>query len=250
MRKIYQTEWHGIPFNSFSILSSVQLADSRFYKSFYGAFFQRYNHLEDLDPKWVQLKLQTMQLVKERIQHSKAERILSIGCGLGIIEKALIDDGLYNLEITEVSREPLRWVQPHISPEKVHIGFFPSCLPEKNIYDFIYLASVEYFFDQSQLVFFLKDVKSHLSPKGNCLLISWSFQSGNCVKSVINASKDIVKYGLEKLKIRHRGQFWGYSRNPQEFYDAMDSAGFIRIVDGILEKKTQWDTYWIEGSKK
>jgi len=30
----------------------------------------------------------------------------------------------------------------------------------------------------------------------------------------------------------------------------MESAGFNLNVDGFLEKKTPWNTYWIEGSNK
>lgn len=53
MRKIYQTEWHRISFKSFATLSSVQLAESAFYKSFYRpipfqSFFERYKQWEDL----------------------------------------------------------------------------------------------------------------------------------------------------------------------------------------------------------
>jgi SAM-dependent methyltransferase len=250
VRKIYQTKWHGIPFKSFSTLSTEQLAESEFYKSFYKIFFQRYSQWEDLDSKWVQLKLQTTQFLKERNQWGREGKILSIGCGIGVIEKALIDEGLNNLEITEISKDSLLWLQPYISYEKTHIGFFPGCLPEANVYDFVYLGGVEYFFNQSQLVDFLKDVKSRLSPKGKCLLISWSFEPNSSVQLFINTLKDIVKYLLEKIKIRTRGQFWGYSRNRKEFHAAMKSAGFKLIEDGLFEKKTQWNTYWIEGSNE
>jgi hypothetical protein len=59
-----------------------------------------------------------------------------------------------------------------------------------------------------------------------------------------------VKFILDRCGIRKRGQFWGYKRNSKDFFEAMAAAGFGQIADGFLEKKTPWDTYWIEGKKR
>ena len=49
--------------------------------------------------------------------------ILSIGCGIGIIEKNLFENGFSSLEVTDISNDPLKW---------------------------LYLSSVEYFFNQNE----------------------------------------------------------------------------------------------------
>lgn len=249
MRKLYQTEWHGIPFESFSTMSSSRLADASFYSAFYDAFFKKYQNLNELDPSWIELKLQTMKFLKNHSKFEKQSNILSIGCGLGIMEKIFIEEGYSNLEITEVARESLHWLIPSISPDNVHIGFFPYCLPANRLYDFIYLSGVECFFDQDRLIKFLKAVVDRLSPGGVCLLISLSFESRKPIQKAIVHTKDLVKFALDEIGLRNRGQFWGYIRNHKEFHHAMMAAGFIQIKDGFLEKKTNWDTYWIEGSK-
>ncbi len=247
MRRLYQTEWHGIPFKSFTKMDSTKVADPLFYKTFYRVFFQKYKNWNDLSPEWVQLKLQTVEFLKNHHAFKKEGNILSIGCGLGIMEKALIDAGYRNLEITEVLQDSLCWIRPHISPEKIYIGDFQNCIPENCLYQFIYLSCIEYLFNQPQLISFLKSVKARLSPGGCCLQISVSCESMNRTQSIVAALKDITRLALEKLDIRHRGQLWGYLRNRKEFYNAMQVAGFTRINDGFLEKKTQWETYWIEG---
>lgn len=249
MRKFYQTEWHGIPLESVAAVSSSRLAGASFYSSFYDAFFKKYSKPEELDQSWVELKKQTAGFLKQNSKCKKESRILSIGCGLGIMEKTLINEGLSNIEVTEISSEPLRWLLPYIQNEHVHIGSFPSCFPDDKIYDFIYLSSVDYFFDKEELIDFLKKVKERLSPEGVCLLISWSFESSRTVRRVLGYVKNLTMFVLEKVSIRKRGQFWGYLRNRRDYQSAMEASGFVKVHDGFLEKKTRWETYWIEGSK-
>jgi len=247
MRKIYQNGWHGIPFKSFSRISSVLLADSDFYKHFYRALFKKYNNPSDLEPEWLELKTQVAEFIKEHIGKNKNSDILSVGCGLGIVEKALLGEGYQNLEVTEVSEDPLSWLRQSIAPDKVHIGNFPDCLSDNRTYDFIYLCSVEYFLDQEGFISLLKNVKTRLRAGGKCIIISWSFESFNLMPRINVMLKDSAKLILEKIGIKHRGQFWGYLRSRIEFFEAMRAAGFIEVNDGLLEKKTRWDTYWIEG---
>lgn len=249
MRKLYQTQWHGIHFNSFTKMSSIELAGASFYASFYKTFFEKYRNSNELDPSWIKLKNQTKEFLKQHKKMRKESNILSIGCGLGLIEKALIEQGYLGLEVTEVAEEPLKWLYSHISPDNMHVGFFPDCLPCQRLYDFIYLAGVECFFKQEELIRFLKDVRERLLPTGTCLIVSWSFEPKALNKRVITYIKEVVKHFLDKTGIKKRGQFWGYIRNRKEFYEAMSLAGFAQIKDGFLEKKTRWNTYWIEAYK-
>jgi SAM-dependent methyltransferase len=256
MKKLYQTEWHGIPFDSFAKVSSKKLADSDFYAAFYAKFFEKYRNWSDLKPEWVKLKLQAKQFIKEHPKFGRNQRVLSIGCGLGIMEKALLDEGCDNLEITEVSANPLQWLLPHFPKNQVYIGFFPECIPEGRHYDLIYLSGVEYFFDQKDMIKFLKAVRSRLAPYGVCLMISWSYEfktkGPNILRRFVILAKQLAYSLLARLGLKPRilgkpRQFWGYLRNQSDFMEAMRAAGFSGIRDGFLEKKTDWDTYYIEG---
>jgi len=249
MRKMYQREWHGIPLEKVGRLTSKELPDQAFYSSFYRMFFDKYKTIQDIDPSWIELKMQAARFICQHNKFTKESRILSIGCGLGIMEKAIIDEGFSNLEVTEISMEPLRILLTCISHDHVHIGLFPDCIPDNRFYDFILLSSVDYFLDKKELTCFLNAVRERLSSNGVCLLISWSIEPSALTGKISGTIKNIAAFFLEKLNLRSRGQFWGYLRTRDEYKCAMLNSGFLNVCEGFLEKKTQWDTYWVKGSK-
>lgn len=248
MRRIFQNEWQGVYFKDLTEVSADRLASVGFYKLFYKYLLTKFRDWRELDPEWLRLKLQTADFLNSKFSKQKNIKIVSIGCGLGVIEKALIDDGYDNLDITEGTEEPLEWIRRYVAKENIFIGVFPDCVPTDRAYDIIYLAGVEYCLNQEELVSLLKQARSRLSKNGKFILISWSFEPPSIMGAALALSKDIVRYILEVLCIRARGQFWGYSRNRNEFIEAMNSAGFNNINDGIFTKETRWDTYWIEGN--
>ena len=249
MKKLYQTEWHNIKFESFVKMSPDKIADTDFYTAFYSAFFKKYMGIEDLEQEWLRLKLQVSELIRDKCRLKKEHSVLSIGCGLGVTEKRLIDEG-YNVEITEVTEKALKWLLPHISPEKVYLGIFPDCLPAVNRYDVIYLASVEYALTDKELLGMLKAVKDRLLPGGVCSIISWSFDNSVNTQSAFRRIAGMAVNIVRNRKPSRGGQFWGYIRKRGEFHKIMRKAGFSEIADGIMEKKTRWDTYWISGVNK
>jgi len=249
VRKIYQTSWHGIPFESFATAFSSQLPDSSFYSCFYENFHRKYRGVDDLDQSWVSLKRQAAGLITNNPKIKKNDRILSIGCGLGLIEMVLLQEGFLKLEITEVSEESLRWILPLVPSENAHIGFFPDCIPHNDKYDFVLLASVEYFLDDVELKKLLRAVHERLLPGGICMLISWSFDNMRLPWSLVAVIKDFARLIIDKVGVKSRGQFWGYIRRPEEFHRAMGATGFKYLRDGTLATNTRWDTYWIEATK-
>lgn len=250
MRRMYQQEWHGIPFRSFATLSSTRLADGAFYSAFYKKFFERYQAPSDLDREWLEVKNQSFEFLLQHPAVTRDRRILSLGCGLGIVERRLLESGFSNLEINEVSREPLRWILPHIAADKVHAGFFPQCVPEGRTYDVVLMVGLEGVFDQPQLSAFLSAVRDRLNPGGQVILLSWSHHAGRtALQSVVDSAKDAVKAGLDRAGLRPRGQLWGFIRSERELREAMTAAGFTSLQDGMLETRTRFPTYWLTGTK-
>jgi SAM-dependent methyltransferase len=250
MKKLYQTSWHGIPFNSFAKPSATDLPEASFYDSFYEIFHKKYKNIDDLDPSWVSLKRQAADFIIHNPNIKKSDRILSIGCGLGLMEMMLLKEGFSNLEVTEVSEAPLRWIRSLIPPENVHVGFFPDCVPSEKRYDFILLAGVEYFLDEAQFLSLLRSVHESLLPGGVCMILSWSSDILNPVQRLFTGTKELIQNIMQRCGIRQRGQFWGYLRRPDEFRRALEAAGFRDLRDGTLDTKTMWNTYWIEAVKK
>ncbi|MDP3791579.1 MAG: class I SAM-dependent methyltransferase [Candidatus Omnitrophota bacterium] len=246
MRKIFQNEWHGIRFKDFIAVSPVRIAAADFYKEYYKKLLGRYRDWDELDPEWVELKIQTAEFLRDGFSGLGDIRILSVGCGIGMIEKALLGIGPFNLSIAEGSGESLAWIRKHMPEEKIFVGTFPGCIPPDIGFDVIYLAGVEYCLDQEQLTALLKNVRFRLLKGGRCILISWSFEPSAFFDILLNELKNISRRFLETLGLKERGQLWGYSRNRNEFFNAMRSAGFRVIQDGMFKKKTRWDTYWVE----
>lgn len=249
MRKIFQDDWHGILFKDITVPSSKVLAGPEFYRNFYKYLSAKYNGWSELEPEWVGLKIATANLLESRFPAQKSIKILSISCGLGVIEKKIFEDGYDKIDITESADEPLAWIKKHLPRENIFTGIFPDCVPDNRSYGVIFLAGAEYFLNRDELVLLLKKIKGRLSEDGKCILVSWSFEPDGILNKAVALFKDAVKYTAHILHFKDRGQFWGYSRNRSDFHDAMIAAGFCDIEDGLLKKETRWDTYWIDGKK-
>jgi len=247
VRRLYQTNWHGIPFSDFSRQSAWKIADGTFYSAFYKKFFERFSDWESLDHKWLAQKEAFSKFILGRIASSSAAT-LAVGCGLGAIERALLASGNVGLDVQEVTDTPLLWLKPLIPKEQIHIGFFPQCLPPGKKYDLIYLSAVDYCFDEKSWIDFLKSVRAVLRPGGRCLVISVTFYGSFNGKSDLSELSSTLRYPLSLIK-QHllkngESQFWGYKRTQRDYQRSFQHAGFTKIIDGLLPD----GMYWIEGN--
>lgn len=250
MRKLFQTAWHGIPFGEFCTPSSSRIADATFYERFYASLFQHYVNPDALDPKWVRLKHEiAAELEKQLIKPANAH-ILSVGCGLGIMEMKLLEDGYTNLEVTEVAEAPLKWLRQTLRPERIHVGSFPNCVPKQLVYDIVLLASVDYFLDDKQLIACLSDAFTLLQEGGHCTLISHSLDCSNSLLRLAHHMRDGLASLLGRLSLRDLGQLWGYQRTPQEYRQAFRLSGFTAIEEELMATQTHWTTYRMTGFKR
>jgi hypothetical protein len=62
----------------------------------------------------------------------------------------------------------------------------------------------------------------------------------------MHSGKDAVKWLLDKIGLRSRGQFWGWMCSRQEYRAIMQQAGYSAMTDGFVETPHQ-RTYWIKG---
>ena len=90
MKKIFwQSEWQNIKFKNINIPKSVfHLPSSDFYSAFYSELFKKYGGFNDLPTKW---KNDKEGIAKEIIKLLRPyKNALSVGCGLGFIEKEIV----------------------------------------------------------------------------------------------------------------------------------------------------------------
>jgi len=222
MIKLYQTEWHNIKFNSFTNCDRQNIATEDFYNMFYKEFFEKYYSFDDLDKDWVNYKLLIANQIVEMINDKK--NILSIGCGVGIVEKH-IANGLSTINITAI--EPSKNVSKWINEEDgiyLKNGYFPEVLDDNLKFDLIYTNAIDYVFDNKQYLEFLESIINYGIKE--FLMISVSYYEPS-IKLYI---KEFIKDLVTPLGLYKRGQFWGYIRTVDEQISIMKKAGFNSIT--------------------
>lgn len=253
MRRFYQESWQGIPFTSFSHISFFRLAEPKFYGTFYEELFRRYKSWDDLPAQWRANKKEDARWLADRLRAKQAQhqedvplRVLSIGSGVGYMEKLLLGElpGL-ELHVNEPSTVGMRWLRQLIPTERIYIGLPPLCLPPDVQYDMIYLSAVDYGIPNPDLIRLLNALRVQLAPGGEVVCLSASLlEEDSLIGSFVNIIKNIIRCFLHYLGIR-RQQFWGWRRTRQEYQQLFRQTGFTGISDGWLD--SEFETYWIRG---
>lgn len=221
MIKMYQKDWHGIEFTNFSQCDSEKIAGKDFYDKFYKNFFKKFKSYDDLDEHWVTYKNQIAAILLKEIKNKKD--ILSIGCGIGIVEKYLIEhNSKINLTAVEPSLNVSRWIK-NVERIKIKDGYFPDILDIKKKFDIAYANGIDYVFDDVEYYNFLKSVVDFGIKE--LLIVSASYYT----PSFKIYSKEIIKNILIKIKLYRGRQFWGYNRSIEEQFGAIKEAGFKNI---------------------
>ena len=253
MRRFYQESWQGIPFTSFSHLSFFHLADPKFYSTFYEALFRRYKDWEDLPPKWRKSKTWDARWLADKIAAQMAVRtdsgpfrVLSIGSGVGFMEKTLLDLAPdIELHINEPSTVGLKWLRRILPSERIYIGMPATSLPSDITYDLIYLSAVDYGLPNHEFSRLLDILRVQLVEGGELVCISASLlEEDSFIGSFVNSIKNVLRGMLHYLGVR-RQQFWGWRRTRQEYLKLFADADFVDIKDGFLDDG--FESYWISG---
>ena len=238
MRKFYQKEWFGIPFESFTELNDSQIADENFYSLFYTEFYKKYKTYDDLPLDFRENKGQIAKHIAEEFKDKTS--ILSIGSGNGYIELQLAELASFHITAVEPSKLASTWIAGNKNID-FFVGFFPEALPTNKHYDAAYGSAIDYVFDEESYIAFLKsiiDAGIDCFVMHNACIIG---QRGIAI-SLYHALRNCLDYTLHMAGIKHRGQFWGYQRTIKEQYRAFHSAGFNVIEHGVIGK-----SHWIKG---
>lgn len=233
MRKLYQKEWFGIQFKSFSKLSSKDLADSKFYARFYEEFYKIFKNYDDLPDDWKAGKHEVAEHLATIINNGH-QRVLSIGCGNGYVEQLLIREHGYKGKLTAL--EPNISSSQWINSERITLvhGHFPDAIPDAASYSFAYAASIDYVFTDADYFKFLASVtKSGIAD----FLLTIVFTPDTSLKGTF-------RYWLSRLAwccgLRNPGQLWGYLRTPMEHRLIMEKAGLSVSEEGSYRFGPRW----------
>ena len=232
MRKQFQHSWHDINFKEFIVIKSNIVADSFFYDSFYKQFFEKYSSYSDIPDDYVKDKMCVVRYLEEKIKSK--ESVLSIGCGIGLIEKLLIKNIKNKSKISaiEPSATAIKWISKE-QDIKIYNGLFPDIFANKiKSFDFAYARAIEYIFNRQEYVNFLRSVIDFGIKE--FVIISVCIER----RSPIAISKEFVKNFLARFNLYDRGQLWGYTRTEDDHKKSFIAAGFKHIKIEYLNAST------------
>lgn len=234
MIKVFQKRWFAIEFDEFYQLNPKHMAGTEFYKRFYEVFYQTYPTWDSLPAAYHAIRKKVADHLASLIVEKKAQTVLSIGCGNGLVEKQLMHQLPHlQLFVYEPDETNLTWLK-NLSDARLCFGEFPDCLPAGQHYDLVYLCDVDPIFSDQDYVSFLAKIRE-ATPAPVVLT--------NVIKPLPDAWSSMkywVKWGLAKLRLYQLGQLLGYSRYFHEHVAIFRQAGYHVVNKGDLSKGLMW----------
>ena len=170
---------------------------------FYKSLFKKYKNLYQLPNVWLKHKLNVAKFVKRfcRKEFKKRKiKILSIGCGLGLIENYLHREG-FIITATENQKISTKFLNKNINFIKTdNLKNF-----NKKNFDAILVCGIDYVFNNHEYRNFLIEIKK-MNFK---YLIITDIIIRSKLSVYLNYLKSVIKY-------LYLGQFWGWIRNENE----------------------------------
>ena len=224
MRKpIWESEWHGLKFSDVGVSTSIfSRAGRDFYDGLYDELFARYDSLESLPDDWRKQKLEVAAEIRKLYADSSS--ILSIGCGLGFIEKVLCNDlAILNFDVFDSSQLALRWIKDEIKVKTL------SDLKGHSRYDFVFCVQLCYALTDQELLAFAKVVRSKLNEGGLFLTVdSSSIPAENGLSSRPDSlSKIFIRLARDIAAPGRNSQFWGWLRDNEGLAKNFTSSGLV-----------------------
>lgn len=222
----WQNEWLNIKFKSLGVkLSCIRQPSSNFYSAFYAEVFRIYNSFSDLPMDWLEEKKETALGVSKII--GDIDRVLSIGCGLGAIEKFLVEaNSSLEIDAFDFASTARKWVSDIDGIQPL------ESLEDSIQYRLIYSTQLLYAMSDNELVAFAKFISKHLKDNGRFLTVDTSLvPSENGVDITIKKFDSFKRFISLASVIYHlfsgKGvQLWGWNRDNIELISIFEKNGF------------------------
>ncbi len=229
-----QNQWLGIIFSELPVdLKLQELPTAEFYSAFYRHLDQKYTDLYELPSEYLNIKLNTAKLLSQLIP--AGSRVFSYGCGLGVVEKYLIEnygvDEIVGFDFASSSK---------ISYKNKNFKIVASTeeIPLEKI-DVIYASQLIYALDDLEVINLLTLLSNYLKHNGKLIISHSSVKSSEngmilpkislrtrlCHK-ITNVAKRLPVSSNKKPK----SQGWGYIRDNELVEFLAKSAGFKETI--------------------
>lgn len=210
----YQTEWLGI--NLPDLAQKLghdlsQVAGASFYNTIYQTLFN--DKAFFLDQAWLDKKHNLSNWIHSFIKSNALENaaILSVGCGFGIVELPLIQEGM-NIHLQECQPYSIQYMQkkyPEVFKKtKFILSEDLSNIPSDS-YDVVFSITSTYCLDQYTLLSFLKAVRRILKKGG---LFIW-YETVLSLDDIIHYIKTNIRQSIVGAKHHSKNILWGWKRS-------------------------------------
>jgi len=208
--KLYQTEWQGISLSDVAEGMGLPLNNVASHH-FYAEFYRRLKEGNyKFQPKWLERRARMTQWMKENYDDIKVKPegtkvAISLGAGLGIVEKPLIEEG-YHIELQECQSESFEYIRESIQPTEwitTDFGVLPS-----NRYNLVYAFGISYVFNTSEYLSFFRHCSRILRKGGRLVLWDPEYRF-----SPIQIMKGFVSSVLLRRSSVENSVFWGWLRS-------------------------------------
>lgn len=236
--KMYQSTWQGVSLLEIArkLNKSVNsLAKSDIYSRYYSEMEEKGFQFE---PHWLDVKKKMSDVILKFIKTAitkngiKTPRILSVGCGFGICEVGLIDEG-WSVDLQECQDKSLNYLKK-IQKEPDNIFVCETLDQITGGYDFIIINQVVYALTDSQYKNLMSNVYRLLNQGGICL----NYESASFWEEYKESKEVEIKRAVKKVIGYERKQkldlLWGYKRSLDEHIKYLDEAGLEPINEKLL----------------
>jgi hypothetical protein len=222
----WQSEWQNIQFSTLNVpLTIFKRPSLIFYDAFYKEMFVKYKNFEELPFQWKKNKGDTAKAINDIVRGVSS--VLSIGCGLGFVEKSLIEiDPTLKIDAFDFSDIAKKWLK-----DIKGINCLTK-LESANKYEFIYCTQLLYALSDKKIKELAGFVLQHLGEDGKFLTVDTSLNpSENSSKPIDTRRKlmGLIKNYLSPfyylLFKRGFAQFFGWQRDNYEIIKLFESNG-------------------------
>jgi ubiquinone/menaquinone biosynthesis C-methylase UbiE len=209
----YQTEWLGIKLKEVAekvAHDPSKIAGTIFYDEIYKAIFAKASF--SLDKKWLERKKNLSHWLQDLLEKniSKDAAVLSVGCGFGVVELPLIQQGI-KIDLQECQTHSIQYLERNhlkdLKKSKFILSQDLSNIPTSS-YDVVLAITSTYCLDDQTLLSFLLQVKRILKENGKFI---W-YETALTLEDISILIKErIINFILNKKNKEH--VFWGWKRS-------------------------------------
>ena len=227
-KTFWQSEWQNIKFSTLNVpLTIFKRPSSLFYDAFYKELFVKYKNFEELPFNWRKNKADTAKVIGDII--GNVSSVLSIGCGLGFLEKNLVETNpTLNIDTFDFSEVAKKWLN-----DTKDINCLTK-LDSASKYEFIYCAQLLYALSNTEIKELADFVLKHLEEDGRFLTVDTSINASENSSKPIGAKRHLLSSIKNYLRpfyylFFRRGsvQFWGWQRDNNEIIKLFESNGLV-----------------------